>query len=212
MEMLNWMNTDSSSLANLPPPVMRSINGKRATDHTGWSTSGFWCRKSAPIDVQQPHPKNVVPYTVGDPHFVLAAVSLNAPQDGIVFQASNAYTRAASQIMIAGGRPRATLTDYSGNTVTLTANSGIAAGAPSVLAFTGDVGAQRLRVNSAAAASGSTLIEQSACDQMMIGWGFSMFYPQQGFGGNIFGVITGKGSPSDAELQVMERYLMSISG
>lgn len=212
MEMLNWMNTDSASLANMPPPVMRVINGKRCTDHTGWATSGFWCRKSAPIDVMQPHPRNVVPYTSGDPHFVLASVSLNTPQDGVVFQASNAYTRALSQVSIAGGRPQATLTDYSGHTVTLTAGAALASGAASVVTLTGAVGAQRLRVNSTQAATGSTLIEQSAFDQMLIGGGFSMFYPQPGFGGNVFGVIAGKGSPSESELQVMERYLMSLAG
>jgi hypothetical protein len=51
----------------------------------------------------------------------------------------------------------------------------------------------------------------SVCDQMLIGWGFQQFYPQPGFGGNVFGVITGKGAPSAAELQVMENYLATLT-
>jgi hypothetical protein len=207
MEMLNWMNTDTPSLANLPPPVMRVVNGKKCTDHTGLSTSGFWCRKLFPLQDAMPHPLNVVPYTVGDPHFMIAAVSLNTPQDGIVFQTSNAYVTTASQLVIAGGRPQAQCVDAGNNSVTLTAPSALAAGAPAVITFASAPGAQRLRVDSSVVASGSALIGASPCDQMLIGWGFQQFHPQQGFGGNVFAVVTGKGAPTPAELQVMESYL-----
>jgi hypothetical protein len=52
----------------------------------------------------------------------------------------------------------------------------------------------------------------SVYDQMMIGWGFQSYYPVQGFGGLMYSVITGKGAPTSAELQVMERYLASTAG
>jgi hypothetical protein len=212
MEMLNWMNTDSASLANLPPPAMRVINGKKCSDHSGAATSGLWCRKTFPLSDAQPHPRNVIPYTVGDAHFIIAAVSLNTPQDGVVFQASNAYAASASQVVIAGGRPQANVVDAGGNTVTLTAPGALASGASSVITFACAPGSQSLRVNSNVAASGSALFGTSVLDQMLIGWGFQQFYPQQGFGGNVFAVVTGKGAPSAAELQVIERWLGTLAG
>jgi endoglucanase len=212
MEMLNWMNTDSTSLANMPPPVMRVVNGKPCADLSGASTSGFWCRKTFPVPEQQPHPRNVIPYTVGDPHFMMAAVSLNAPQDGVVFQASNASVLTASQLVIAGGRAQARCVDAGNNAITITAPGALSAGTPVVLTFACAPGAQQLRVNSSAVASGSGSFGASPLDQMLIGWGFQQFYPQPGFGGNVFSVITGKGAPAAAELQVMERYLASTAG
>src|SRR5207247_1789503 len=160
----------------------------------------------------QPNPRNVIPYTVGDPHFMMAAVSLNTPQDGIVFQASNSYVATASQIAIVGGRPQARCFDAGQDSVTITAPAALAAGTPAVLTFTSAPGAQRLRVNSSVVASASAVIGASACDQMLIGWGFQQFYPQQGFGGNVFAVVTGKGAPTTAELQLMESYLASTAG
>lgn len=212
MEMLNWMNTDLPSLANLPPAVMRVVNGKKCADHSGAATSGLWCRKTFPLPDSQPHPRNVVPYTVADPHFMIAAVSLNQLQDGVVFQASNAYAANVSQLVIAGGRAQAKCVDSGNNGVTLTAPSALATGAPSVLTFTSAPGAQQLRINSSTVASGSGVMWTSPFDQMLIGWGFQSYYPQPGFGGNVFAVITGKGAPTSGELQVMERYLASLAG
>jgi hypothetical protein len=73
-------------------------------------------------------------------------------------------------------------------------------------------GAQRLRVNASVVGSGAASFAPNVFDQMMIGWGFQSYYPVQGFGGNVYSVITGKGAPSAAELQVMERYLASTAG
>ncbi|MDB5946919.1 MAG: Twin-arginine translocation pathway signal, partial [Ramlibacter sp.] len=43
--------------------------------------------------------------------------------------------------------------------------------------------------------------------QMLIGWGFLDHYPRPGFGGDVYSVIAGKGSPSPAELLILERFL-----
>ena len=48
--------------------------------------------------------------------------------------------------------------------------------------------------------------------QMLIGWGFLGYYPREGFRGQVAGVIAGKGQPSEAELQVLERYLATLAG
>ncbi|HUR88276.1 MAG TPA: cellulase family glycosylhydrolase [Ramlibacter sp.] len=211
MEMINWMNTDVAATANMPPPVMRLANNRRATDHAGWSTSGFWCKKTVPTPAVQSNPRNVVPYTCGDPHFVIAAVSAPAGATGVVFQASNSTALHASQLSFSNGVPQASVKDASGATVTLNGPAQ-AADAPMVMTLTSVPGAQRLRVNQAVVASGASSFSMSAYDQMMIGWGFQSWYPVQGFGGLMYSVITGKGAPSAAELQVMERYLASTAG
>jgi hypothetical protein len=79
--------------------------------------------------------------------------------------------------------------------------------------MTSVAGAQRLRVNSTVVGSAAaTFSTASACDQMMIGWGYQEYYPRQGFGGSVYSVITGRGAPTTAELGVLERYLASTAG
>jgi hypothetical protein len=211
MEMINWMNTDVAATANMPPAVMRVVNNRKATDHTGWSTSGFWCRKFAPQAPIQMNPRNVVPYTSGDSHFIIAAVAPPSASNGVVFQASNAAAVHMSQLGFSNGAPQAIVKDAAGNTVTLNGTAA-AANAPMVMTLTSVPGAQRLRVNQNVVASGASTLGMSVYDQMMIGWGFQSYYPVQGFGGLMYSVITGKGAPTSAELQVMERYLASTAG
>ena len=211
MEMINWMNTDVAATANMPPSVMRIVNGKKATDHAGWSTSGFWCKKYASTPPIQTNPRNVVPYTTGDSHFVIAAVSAPAGASGVVFQASNSGAVHTSQLGFSNGVPQAIVKDASGATVTMNAPAQ-AANAPMVMTLTSAPGAQRLRINQNVVASGAATFGTSVYDQMMIGWGFQSYYPVQGFGGLMYSVVTGKGAPTTAELQVMERYLASTAG
>jgi hypothetical protein len=47
---------------------------------------------------------------------------------------------------------------------------------------------------------------------MLLASGFVQHYPRDGFGGYLFSVITGKGTPTAAELQVLERYVGSTAG
>ena len=53
---------------------------------------------------------------------------------------------------------------------------------------------------------------QFGFDQFLLGWGFLNFFPREGFGGNIYSAITGKGTPTPAEVLVLERYLGSTAG
>jgi len=211
MEMINWLNTDVAVSANMPPPVVRVTNGRKATDHSGWSTSGFWCRKVVAAPGIQSNPRNVVPYNAGDPHFAIAAVSAPAGANGVVFQASNSTAVHASQLLFVNGAPQARLRDANGAAVTLNAPVQ-SANAPIVMSLTSAPGAQTFRINQNVVASGAGTMAASAYDQMMIGWGFQSYYPVQGFGGLMYSVITGKGAPSPAELAVMERYLASTAG
>lgn len=61
-------------------------------------------------------------------------------------------------------------------------------------------------------ASASATFVPSPFNQMLIGWGFLNYYPQEGFRGNVHSVITGKGAPTPGELAVLERYLGTTAG
>jgi len=45
-----------------------------------------------------------------------------------------------------------------------------------------------------------------------MGCGYISYYPREGFRGNLYAVIAGKGAPTAAELAVLERYLASAAG
>jgi endoglucanase len=47
---------------------------------------------------------------------------------------------------------------------------------------------------------------------LLLGWGFTAYFPREGFGGYVFSAVTGKGVPSAAEMTVLERYLASTAG
>jgi hypothetical protein len=67
-------------------------------------------------------------------------------------------------------------------------------------------------VNSQVAGSASATMGASNFTQMLIGWGYVGYYPRDGFMGNIYSVIAGKGAPTTAEMSILERYLASTAG
>jgi len=213
MEMLNSINTDSAAMGNFRVPIMRVTNGRKNSDHSAPGTTGLLCRKAIPTAGIQPNPRNRVPYTLGDPHFTIAAVSIpGAGVDGIVFQASTAFNAYRAELAFANSQPQARFLDRNGTSVTLTSPTALAANAPAVLTFTSAPGAQRLRVNSAVVGSGAVSLAANPLDQLLIGWGMAASFPQLGYRGSVYSVITGKGAPTAAELGVLERYLASTAG
>ncbi len=212
MEMINWIN-DSAGMGTMRVPVMRVTNGNKNSDHSAGNTAGFWCRKTVPLAEVQPNPRNRAPYSIADPHFSLAAVSVpGASNSGIVFQASNAGVLYASELLFSNSRPQAKCVDSTGASVVLTAPGALTPNAPAVVTFTSAPGAQTLRVNSSIVGSGTATFTGSPLDQLMIGWGFQEYYPRAGFAGNIYAVVTGRGTPTAVELTVLERYLGTTAG
>jgi endoglucanase len=212
MEMVNWINKEGN-MGTMSIPVMRTTNGKKNTDHTVYDTFGFWCKKSEPMPGIQPNPRNRAPYNAQDPHFVIAAVSVpGTGNSGIVFQASKTEEYQTSELGFVNSQPQATWIDANGQTVQLTSSARLAANTPAVVALTCVPGAQRLRVNSAVAGSSSATLAPSLFTQMLIGWGYLGYYPRDGFMGNIYSVIAGKGAPTTSEMAVLEKYLASTAG
>jgi endoglucanase len=216
MEMINWINTEGgSAMGTMAPPVMRVTGGRKNSDHSATNTFGFWCRKSWAVPGLQPNPRNRVPYNIEDPHFAIAAVSVpGAGNSGVVFQASSADGIYATELAFSNSRPQAKWMDVNGNAVVLTGATALAANAPAVISLTSTGGAQQLRVNTAVHGSGSGTFAPALYgnDQMLLGWGFVSNFPRDGFGGNVYACITGRGVPTAAEMAVLERYLASTAG
>jgi len=216
MEMLNWTNTEGgSAMGTMVPPTMRVAGGRKYSDHSAPNTSGFWCKKTAPVPGLQPNPRNRVPYNIDEPHFAIAAVSVpGVANNGIVFQASSSIGAFASELGFSESRPRASWVDSAGHSLVLQSAARLAVNTPAVISFTSTGSAQQLRVNSQLAGSGAASFSGSLYgnDQMLLGWGFLSVYPRDGFGGGIYSAITGKGVPTPAEMTVLERYLGSTAG
>ncbi|HMA08513.1 MAG TPA: twin-arginine translocation pathway signal protein, partial [Ramlibacter sp.] len=102
--------------------------------------------------------------------------------------------------------------DQQGTAVLLTGATALPSNQPAVVSYTSVPGAQRLRVNRKVVGSASLTFGAGPCDQLLIGTGFTGFFPRSGYNGNIYSVITGKGAPTVQELAVLERYLGSTAG
>lgn len=212
MEMLNWVNKEPF-MGSMQVPVMHLINGRPCTDHTAYDTHGLWCKKTMPRAGVVPNPRNRAPYNLEDPHFALAAISVpGSNHTGVVFQASRAESLYRSELRLSDNKPELSFADANGQSLRLTALTGLAPGMPSVLALTCQPGAQRLRLNTIEVAAGSATFAPSTFAQLLIGWGFLSFYPRDGFQGHVFAIVTGKGVPRTDELLILERYLASLAG
>jgi endoglucanase len=212
MEMLNGINTDSG-MGTMTLPVMRVTNGRKNSDHAAPETFGFWCRKTLPVPIKQPNPRNRVPYNLDEAHFAIAAVRVpRLDNTGVVFQASNATLAQRSELSFSNSQPQARWIDADGRTVSLTSPARLQAGVPAVVSLTSQPAAQQLRVNSTVVASASSTFPAAAFDQMLLGWGFTDHVPHAGFGGNLYSAIAGKGVPTPQEMAVLERYLGTTAG
>ena len=216
MEMVIGINVEGgSTMGTMVPPVMRVTNGRKSADFQAAGSFGFWCRKPYPVPGLQPNPRNRVPYNLTDPHFAIAAVSVpGSANTGVVFQASAADGGYATELGFAAGRPQAKWVDSAGNSVVLASPGAAAPNAPLVMSLTSTAGAQQLRVNSTVLGTAAAQFAPSLYgnDQMLLGAGFVGFFPRDSFGGNLYAAITGRGVPSAAEMQVLEKYLASIAG
>jgi hypothetical protein len=214
MEMLNWIN-ETSTAGEMTLPTMRVTNARKNSEHSAANTWGFWCKKTNPLADVQPNPKNRTPYDIQDPHFTVAAVSVPSATNGIVFQCSFSGHVYTSELRFAGLQPQAHWVDVQGNVMTLTSPTALSPNQPAVLSMTSVPGAQRLRVNSTVVGSGAASFSTAPpnpCDQLLIGMGFTAFFPRDQFNGNVYSVITGKGAPSVQEMAVLESYLASTAG
>jgi hypothetical protein len=210
MEMLNWLNQDTAGMGPMQPPVMRR-SGHPHSDHGGAGSTGFWCHKVIPGPTF-PNPRNVQPYGLQDPHFVLAAVGIPAAgTSGVVFSAGVIGQPWTAELALAGGAVQARWVDVQGGNQTL-AGPALAAGAVSVLGMTGAQGRQQLRVNGSLAAAGSASFGPGPFADLLIGWAGPRRGTAAAFRGHVHAVITGRGNPQPAELAVLERFLARMAG
>jgi hypothetical protein len=214
MEMLNWFNNDSLAMGAPPLPILRATRqAQQYADLSAPGTVGLWCKKTLPVALIQPRPKNRAPFDLQDEHFVIAAVTVVSKDcSGIVFQASQAEAGQTSELAFSNGRPQARWVEAKGRKVVITGDKRLTLNQPCLLALTSAKGAQTLRVDGVEVASASAIFAPAFFAQMLIGWGFLNFYPVPGFQGHVYAVIAGKGNPSAAELAVLEHYLAGRAG
>jgi hypothetical protein len=212
MDMLHWIHRETPGSGSMTTPLMRAVGAQRASEHAPGSW-GLWCKKSLPLAGVQPQPRNRVPFDLDDAHFALVALSVpHAQSSGVVFQASQAEARHCSEIRLSRGQPQLRFVDALGQTVLLGSGLRLAPRVPAVLTLSAAAGLQRLRVNTEVVASSAASFAPSAFSQLLIGWGFLSYAPVEGFTGHVYAVIVGRGSPSAAELEVLERYLARAAG
>lgn len=210
MEMLNWMNQDAAGMGPLRPPAMRSSPRPHA-DLTAEGATGLWCRKVAAAGAY-PNARNRLPYGLTDPHFAVAAIGLPAAgASGTVFQATVNGEGQHVELAVANGQAQARWADAGGGSLVLQGPQ-LAAGSVAVLSLAGGQGSQQLRVNSAAAASASRSFAAAPFADMLVGWGDPHRGAAATFRGHVYAVATGRGTPSTAELAVLERYVASLAG
>lgn len=213
MEMLNWVDVARGARGAALAPVMRRVNGHWCSDHSARNTWGFWCKKPTALDDPHGGGRNRVPYNLQDPHFVTLALSVpGSGHSGVAFQASKAEGDHASELTLSNNRPQARWVDAQGQRVVLTAAQTLAPHQPAVITLCSSPGRQVLRVDGHEVGEASATFASSTFSQMLIGWGFRRFFPNEGFGGYVYAVITGKGTPSGDELEVMERYVGETAG
>ena len=213
MEMLNWVSPSALPRSDVLAPVMRRLNGRACADHSARNTWGFWCKRSAPLDGGMGLPRNRVPYHVHDPHFALIVLSVPGNgHSGVAFQASKAEEDHAAEITLSNNRPQARWIDAAGQRVTLTSAQALQPHVPAVLSLRSRPGWQSLRVDGVEAGRAQARFAPSNFAQLLIGWGFRNYFPNEGFGGHVYGVITGRGTPGDDEMTLLERYLGSTAG
>jgi len=210
LEMLNWMNQDTATMGPLQPPVLRTA-GHSHSDHTGAGSTGFWCHKVLPGPTF-PDPANRLPYDAHAPHFVLAAIGVPAAGiGGVVFRAGVEGEPWGAELALAGGNVQARWTAAGGGGATLTGPAPVA-GSIAVVAMTAAPGQQQLRVNGTAVASGAAGLGSAPCADLYVGWAGPRRGLAEAFRGHVHAVLTGAGTPTAAELSVLERYLAALAG
>lgn len=216
MEMLNWVDPAASTggaRGAMLPPLMRRLQGHWCSDHSAGNTWGFWCKRMFMGQGVHPLPRNRMPYHLHDPHFALVALSVPGNgRSGVAFQASKAEEDHVAELALSNNRPQARWIDAQGQRLVLTAATALAPMQPAVICMSSRPGLQTLRVDAQPVATATATFAPSNFAQLLIGWGFRNYFPNEGFGGHVYGVITGKGFPDEDELGVMERYLGATAG
>jgi hypothetical protein len=132
-----------------------------------------------------------------------------------VFQASAAERSHYASLELVAGKPVARWVNSDGTTLSsLASSTALAADQPTTVAFISSGSTQTLRVGGA---SGSPLVSTASVtlpttaqfDQILLGSGFHDVFPRPAFGGYLFAAVTGSGTPTDAEMRVLERYLLA---
>ncbi|MBK0390983.1 glycoside hydrolase family 5 protein [Ramlibacter algicola] len=212
LAMLHALATDEMPDVGWKPPVLRVADGKPAIECGGEKGFGLWCRTGAVQAGVRSRPAPAVPFGLQDEHVLMAVVRAGAPgSTGIVLQASTAEEGHASELVLEDGKPRARFVDATGRETALTAPHALEPGKPVVLTLVSGPAGQQLRVDGQSVATAQQHFEPAAFSQLLLGAGFTRYYPKAGFRGLLHGALVLRGRPTEAELADFERWLRSLA-
>jgi aryl-phospho-beta-D-glucosidase BglC (GH1 family) len=222
MEAINWLNQDAGSVRGTEVPVVYNPdpNGFPALDFSVYGRRGLLSRHLAPVvaatasDPNYRYPACKMPFNLTDPHFMVTTFSIStAGVDGTLLSAQEIFASSHSAIMLSGGKVRYEAMDANGIFAQVT--DGVAQPLNTLVTATANVTAatQKLRVNGGAwePVSPSTAFVASPFSTVGLGMGYWNYFPQQTTQGYGYGYIVGPGTPTDAEVGVLENYLKSFA-
>lgn len=193
------------------------IDNSSSTGTTSGNVWGLWCKRQdikenvsgTPI---QPNGKEKPLFDLHEAHFIVAAVENQVgTANGTIFGTAKVESDAYAELgMTSGSMPVARYRDLNGNFIDVRSPTGLGGGAH-VLTAVSTGASQSLRVDKVQVATGARALAANggaAANSHTLGWAFYNYAERNGTPGCfIYGVIAGKGSPTAAELTVLERYL-----
>jgi hypothetical protein len=217
MQMLEFHNHGPNSGFLQAAKVSVDGAGRKFFDLNNSNVRVGWCKKRRPNQDganTEPSPLNVMPFSQNDQHFFLGVLSIPSTtgNNGVIIEASETESNIKSRLEIVAGAPRWSFTD-SANV------SGSVSGAPlstnviHTISLVDKPGAQKLRVNRTQVGTDTrTHAANSWFNQLLIGGGWSNYFPSQGFIGRLYLCMAGPTDVPDNELTVLEQYAAAVAG
>ncbi|MBA3773837.1 MAG: cellulase family glycosylhydrolase [Ramlibacter sp.] len=215
--MKNWWNKESwmQTPDDILLPVIGIANAKPYINKDPYNTFGLWSKKTKPDNNganSQPNPNDLALYNMEDSHFqIVAASCANDFTNGIVFESSQAEDYFRANLRIVNAVPQMEFVDGAYTTTNVSSSGGaIAVNTPTVISMTSAPGSQKLRVNRVERGTAALTHAAGKFNQHLIGMGYYGYYPREPLMGRIWGAVHGKGTPSTAEIDVLEQYMQTL--
>lgn len=220
MEMLNWLNQDPGSLRGSegPPLFNNDPNGVKAVDFSVYGRRGLISKKVAPVVAAGPgndnykYPAARMPFDLTDAHFMVCAFLVStAGTTGTLMSAQEIMGTQHSALRINGGKVQLDQMDVNSLANSILDSATLPLNTAKTASFVSSNGAQRLRVDGTQVGATTKTFSTSTFSAATIGYGYWNYYPQDGIQGYEHAWIMGKGSPTDAEMAILETYAKSFA-
>lgn len=202
-------------------PTMGSLGGKPCVSFKTASTMGLWSKKAKPTNTAddgadalvQPLPVDKLPFTsIASAHFAVVGLARDAAAaTGAAWGVFRDVDGTHSKLTFTGNKPQLEFRDRNYSSyAAVVAPASITAATTVVIGAQISPTVQRLRVNRVEVASASHTLVDSRVNSMWLMGGFSDYYINESYRADFFGLISGAGSPTSAEMNVLEQYIQTL--